>query len=130
MLQIYFLSVLCNGLAGFVFLYGDSFGVDSKRPPIGGSFSLILGIAAAITGILKLLSPVRYLIIGDLLPAVAGLVAGFMLIFGYLESRGSMSGGDKVGQTGNALLKRKKAVGIGCLAVAALHFLFPAALFI
>jgi len=136
MLQLYFLSILCNGIAGFLFVYGDAFESGSaegslKSPSFSGSFQLIVGIVAVITGLLKLLSPVRVPILGDLLPAVAGIVSGFMLVYGFYRNRGSgVEGEGKIDHFGDILLRHKKPIGIACIAVAVLHFLFPYALFL
>ena len=134
MLQLYFLSILCNGLAGFLFLYGDAFegkSVESKSSYFNGGFRLIVGIVTAVTGLLKLLAPVRVPILGDLLPAAAGLVAGFMLVYGFYREQGSGDDdGGNVDRIGGLFLKQKKPIGIACIAIAALHFLFPYALFL
>ena len=140
MLQLYFLSILFNGLAGFLISYGDSFEVGSgdggvKTSSAGGSFRLIVGILAAATGFLKLLAPVRVPILGDLLPAIAGLAAGFILLYGFHRDRASANSGDDDGGgrldlVGDALLRYRKPIGIACMAAAALHFLFPYALFL
>jgi len=136
MLQLYFLSILCNGLAGFLFLYGDTFESrsaesGSRTPSLNGGFRLIVGIVTVVTGLLKLLAPVRVPILGDLLPAVAGVVAGFMLVYGFYRDHASGGDGEgKMDRVGNVLLQHKKQVGIACLVVAVLHFLFPHALFL
>ena len=86
MIQLYFLSVICNALSGYILFSGDE-GEIPKNPlnfldnPL---FHLVLGIISAVTGILKLLSPSmdNILILGDLIPSTAGIIAGFMLIFG------------------------------------------------
>ena len=147
MVQLYFLSILCNGLAAYIFIarenWGDNETVESsiKFSPRNELFRLILGILAAITGILKLLSPYtqysenpgagRIPILGDLVPAVGGLAAGFILVFGYyrdhvqpIDSEGRL---DRIGDT---FLRWKKILGFALLLSIALHFLFPQALFL
>ena len=137
MVQLYFLSIVFNGLAGFLFFFGDLGKSDSgenggKFSFISDGFRLIIGICAAITGILKLLSPMMGMpILGDLLPALAGIVAGFMLIFGFYRERSSdVDSGEKINRFGETILHYKKAVGITLVASALLHFFFPAALFL
>jgi len=141
MFQLYFLSILCNGLAGFLISYGDSFNVGygeggAKPYSESGSFRLVLGILAAATGFLKLLAPVKVPILGDLVPAIAGLAAGFLLLYGFHRARISANGnGDDGGAgrldvVGDVLLRHRKPIGIACMAAAALHFLFPTALFL
>jgi len=137
MVQLYFLSIVFNGLAGFLFVFadlgdGDSDEQSAKFSFIGSGFRLVMGILAAVIGILKLLSPMEGMpILGDLLPALAGLGAGFILIFGfYRERTPSIDNDEQINRFGEIALHYKKAVGISLLAAALLHFLFPSALFL
>jgi hypothetical protein len=141
MVQLYFLSIVFNGLAGFLFVFADLSGGDTaedgaKFSSVGSGFRLIIGILAAVTGILKLLLPMgengrMVPILGDLLPALASLIAGFMLIFGFYRERSSnVDSEEKINRFGEIALHYKKAVGIALLAIALLHFLFPSALFL
>ena len=138
MVQLYFLSILLNGLIGFLLIFGEekennSIESSMKFSFTSGGFPLILGIGAAITGILKLFSPVmnRVYILGDLLPAVAGVAAGFILIFSfYRENSANADQEGQLDRIGDNFLKHKKPIGIALVAVAALHFLFPTALFL
>jgi hypothetical protein len=148
MIQLYFLSILFNGLAGFLLVsdsddtYQDTgeFEGDAKFSLHNETFRLILGIITAITGLLVLLSPYTVLvikdgipisrgipIIGDLVPSLVGIAAGFSLIWSFYRKRSTLSGG-KLEQLGEIFLKNKKWLGIVVLAVAGLHFLFPQAL--
>jgi hypothetical protein len=142
MVQLYFLSIVFNGLAGFLFVFselgsGDSAEDNAKFSSVGSGFRLVIGILAAVTGILKLLLPmgeegkIGLPILGDLLPALASLIAGFMLIFGFYRERSShVDSEEKINRFGEVALHYKKAVGIALLAIALLHFLFPSALFL
>jgi hypothetical protein len=136
--QLYFLSILFNAVAGYLLISSggrenESIEDGMKFSPRSGAFRLVLGILTAGTGVLKLLSPTVGLpILGDLIPALAGMAAGFMLLFGYYREHSSIaasaeSGLDRMGET---MLRYKKAAGILLIAVAALHFLFPQALFL
>jgi len=137
MVQLYFLSIVFNGLAGFLFVFADLGGGDSaenttKFSFIGSGFRLVIGILAAVLGLLKLLSPMAGIpILGDLLPAIAGIAAGFILIFGFYRERSpSVDSEESINRFGEVALHYKKAVGIALLAAALLHFLFPSALFL
>jgi hypothetical protein len=130
MIQFYFLSILLNGLTGYIL----SFGGD-KPETIENSFRfslnndtvrLILGILITITGLLKLLSPVDFPIIGDLLPALLGLAAGFILLFEYYRERAAVES-EKMARFEASVERYKKWLGFGLLISAALHFLFPKA---
>ena len=138
MVQLYFLSIVFNGFTGFLLMMGDSDDTGSiegniKFSPFNGGFRLILGILTMLTGMLKLLSPVenQIPILGDFLPAVAGIIAGFILIFGfYREHSTKVDKEGKLDRIGDIFLQYKKIAGIILLVVAGLHFLFPKAFFL
>jgi len=139
MVQLYLLSIVLNGLIGFLLVFGD---VIEGSPTANGfksflsswGFRLVLGILAAITGVLKFLSPImnKMPILGDMLPALAGLAAGFILIFGFYRENSAQNSDTegKLDRIGDAFLHYKKIIGIALLVIAALHFLFPTALFL
>jgi len=136
MIQLYFLSILCNGLSGYILFAGNDNEAEENSVSFlnNPTFHLVLGILSAVTGILKLLSPSigGILILGDLIPAAAGVMAGFMLIFGIYRKDTSMS----IESTGTMdilganLLRFRKPIGLGLFAVSLIHFLFPQALFL
>jgi len=143
MLQFYFLSVLLNALAGYILFFGDSKGfapVDSGDVMdfrCGFSvkidtFRLVVGILAAVTGIFKILSSTAgdLPIIGDIIPAAAGILSGLILFFEYYKNRSdsgdSDSGQDK--KINGFLLANKKLIGAAAMIAAVLHFIFPTVL--
>jgi len=143
MIQLYFLSILCNALAGYVLFAGNDNDFDNSFFPIKNPvFYLVLGIISIVTGVLKLLSPTLdgILILGDLVPASAGVISGLILIFGIYSQTSKMNkqdlqslDSDKQGQLeriGTNLLTFRKPIGIGLLVCALIHFLFPKALFL
>jgi hypothetical protein len=142
MIQLYFLSILCNGLSGYILFAGSESGdaeADSIEKSIRFSlntptFHLVLGILCAVTGILKLLSPTMdgILLLGDLIPAAAGVLAGILLIFGIYRQDISAAPDNPgaLDRLGISLLKFRRTVGFGLIIVAFLHFLFPQALFL
>jgi hypothetical protein len=117
MIQLYFLSVLLNGLAGYILLSGGRteeahIETSLRFSPHNQTFQFILG---------------------DLVPALAGIAAGFILIFGFYREHASAVPSEnegKLDRIGETFLHYKKAMGILLLAVSALHFLFPQALFL
>ena len=140
MIQLYFLSILCNGLSGYILFAGNEDGAVEKglRSPINNpTFHLVLGILSAVTGVLKLLSPTMdgIPILGDLVPAAAGVTAGLLMIFGIYR-RDTSSDTDTIESSGTFdrlganLLRFRKSVGLGLMACALVHFLFPKALFL
>jgi hypothetical protein len=140
---LYFLSILCNGLAGFILLKGKDGDAAVNRAGFSinnPTFHLVLGILCTVTGVLKLLAPIPLrpdatygiIILGDLIPSATGIIAGLLLIFGIYrqdnekisDSQGTM---DKLGIT---LLAFRKPIGIALLAASVIHFLFPYVLFL
>jgi hypothetical protein len=108
---------------------GESF---SKHPAVPAflkneSLRLILGVLSMVMGLLKILSSRDIPVIGDLFPAAAGLVAGFVLVFDFYRNQ-SVLEEDQTVNAGRFLLNHKKAVGFAAIAAAALHFLFPSVL--
>jgi hypothetical protein len=134
MIQLYFLSILCNGLSGYILFAGDENQSDEKSIILynNPTFHLVLGILSAVTGVLKILSPSigGIPILGDLIPSAAGMIAGFMLIFGIYrkDSSSESQSAGSMDVLGSSLLRFRKPIGLGLLCVALIHFLFPEAL--
>jgi len=137
MIQLYFLSILCNGLSGYLLFAGN----ENENEPAEKSrlsyhtYHLVLGILSAVVGFLKLLSPNadNILIFGDLLPALGGIAAGFLLIFGIYRHDSlaiSQVQTSSLDSFGLSLLRFRKSIGLGLFAIALLHFLFPQTLFL
>jgi uncharacterized membrane protein len=134
MMQLYFLSIVFNGLAGLLFIFGDfrKENAEEHHAPFsfdGDGFRLVLGILAAVTGILKLLSPVKGIpILADLLPAAAGILAGFVLIFGFYRAHSSpVDTEGTISHFGEFFFIHQKVAGVTLLVVALLHFIFAEA---
>jgi len=136
MIQLYFLSILCNGLSGFLLFSGNEGGSAEKiRFSVDDpTFHLVLGIMSAVVGVLKLLSPSMdgILLLGDLVPSAAGIVAGFLLIFGIYRQDTFIASSSEgsLDQLASNLLRFRKPVGLILFGIALVHFLFPQALFL
>ncbi|HHU36840.1 MAG TPA: hypothetical protein GXZ47_06385 [Treponema sp.] len=137
MLQFYFLSILLNALSGLVLLFADPADkeelLEKKIPAIAmdETFRLILGILTAIVGFFKLLTVVRgdVPIVGDLVPALAGMAAGFMLLYEFYKTRSTIDD-EQLPLLVKRFLGARRYVGILGLVSAAAHFLFPTILFL
>jgi hypothetical protein len=138
MIQLYFLSILCNGAAGYLLFSGSEGEAEKPQLPINTpTFCLVLGIISAITGILKLLSPIPssinaargVLIFGDLIPAAAGIVAGIVLIFGLYRKESAGNSGE-LDRIGTNLLTFRRPLGLALLAAAFVHFIFGEIIFL
>jgi uncharacterized membrane-anchored protein len=131
MLQFYFLSIVTNALAGYIlissgnddgpFVFKSGFSLKDE------TFRLVVGIVTLLIGLMKILSVVEgdLPIIGDIVPAVAGILSGFILVFEYYRSRTSMESSENVAKIDSLLVANKKVIGTIALVAAVLHFLFP-----
>jgi len=137
MIQLYFLSIVCNAITGYLLFLEEG---EDKKPIVPfntPTFYLVLGILSGVTGILKLLSPIPssinavrgVLIFGDFIPAVAGIAAGIVLIFGLYRKDGN-NGTGFLDRVGVSLLALKRPLGLGLLATALVHFIFGEILFL
>jgi hypothetical protein len=132
MIQVYFLSILCNALSGFVLLSdGPEAGGVSKDLFKNSSFRFVLGIVTAVVGLLKLLSvvPGNYPLVGDIVPAAGGLAAGAMLIYEFYKEHATITS-PSVERVSAFVSARQKIIAGVSIATAVLHFLFPTALFL
>jgi len=138
MIQLYFLSILCNGITGYLLVSGNE-GEKDTLPQIFNSstFYLVLGILSSVTGILKLLSPIPssadavrgVLIFGDFIPAVAGIAAGITLIFGLYRKNEAENPG-QLDRIGTSLLALRRPLGLALMGAALIHFIFGEILFL
>ena len=124
MLQFYFLSVFFNLIVGFV-LINDQRNIIELPLLKERVFRLVLGVLSAVTGIIKLFVVVHTsaVIVGDFIPAVAGIAGGITLMI-QDDNENLPEWFKKV------FVTNKFIVGIACAAVAILHFVFPGALFL
>ncbi len=133
MLQFYFLSVLCNFTAGFLIFRSEEYPVSEdsgfKFSIHNESFRLGLGIITCLTAVLKILSVVQgdIMVIGDLIPALMGLLAGFILIFAYYKHHSDIAS-EKSEKLESFFETNRKWIGVVTMASAVLHFLFPSVL--
>ena len=134
MLQFYFLSIFFNALTGFLIVSGDSDGIPEFGKKFFSAkdetFRLVAGILAAVTGFLKILSPIEgdIPVIGDIVPALAGFLSGFVLVFEYYRVRSTVNLPEQTEKIDRILLRNKKILGVAAIVTAALHFIFPKAL--
>lgn len=148
-MQFYFLSIVTNLLAGLT-LAGDYLatrfpGLQLLLPGLNRRTArLTIGGITAAVGILKLLvyaNPLQIVVVGDLLPALAGIVLGGSLVVTALRPTeeeaaepDAAEGSDPVvpadgpvEKTAHLALGYRVPVGLAGIAVALLHFLFPGA---
>ena len=124
MLQFYFLSIFFNLLTGFV-LFNEKKQIIELSVLQDKAFRIVLGVITGVTGVIKLFVVVKtsVVILGDFIPAIAGIAGGITL---FLQGDN-----EKMPEWFNKIFVTNKfIVGIVCLAVALLHFVFPGAMFL
>lgn len=133
MVQFYLLSILFNAVSGFALLCGDSneesvVEAEFRFSFRNETFRLVLGILTMVIGLLKLLSPVQgdMPVLGDLVPALAGLGSGLIVFLGYYQGRPGIDT-ERSSKIAEIVSRNRKWVGFAALGAAALHFLFPQA---
>ena len=133
MVQFYFLSILVNVLVGLILIYGRNFTADSSKDANYeddmGFFSddesgeeKAAGTNNTSDNILD--NKVLRLTIG-----VAGFLGGMVVLCEYFTSEAisNISFIDNLNTTFSGI---RKIIGIFCLVVSFLHFIFPGALFL
>ena len=92
---------------------------------------MVLGILTFIFGILKLLSVTQgdIPVVGDLLPALFGLLVGFTLFLNYYKMKSTVES-ETVEKIDNIVIKNRSIIGLLAIIVAILHFIMPSVLFL
>ncbi len=137
MYQIYLLSIVTILLSGITLAYDrlrQSLGIGSLfneemfcRP----TFRLILGVVTLLVGFFQFLTvaPGDIPVVGDLVPAVMGLVLGGILALDYYRAKSTVET-PLVETLDRLLVKNGSNFGIIGIVVAFLHFLFHRVLFL
>ncbi len=132
MAQFYLLSVLSNIIAGLT-LAGDYLG---EKIPFLASFKnlranrpagVIIALVTVVVGIIKLivLSPGESIpVVGDILPALSGIILGAILLVESFRSTVE-SKGEQLKKISTTVLTYRVPVGIAGVVIGILHFLFP-----
>ncbi len=109
-----------------------SFAINSKGTFFDDmTFRLVIAILSGLVGILKLLSTIQndVPVIGDLIPAIAGLAACFALLVEYYIQKSTTE--VKLPSVLNTVfINGRKYLGIFCIIAGVLHFIFPRVLFL
>lgn len=153
MVQFYFLSIMLNIFVGVIlFSAASNNDLDdedlleekpskNKRKAVkeaikndsiftNETFCLICGIVCVVVSILKLFfvfhtgaKDCRIPVIGDLLPALAGIIGGATVVLNYYSK--SFADHDLPDFVDAILFRNKKYIGCACVAVAVIHFIVP-----
>ena len=139
--QFYFLSIILNLVAGIVVaweLLEEKTGLSRViNPDIMRSqpLRLGLGIATFVVGFLKLLSPLagasgsQPWVVGDLLPALIGMVMGMILVLQYYRERSEISS-DFLKTLESIFVEHASIFGIAGIVIAVVHIVLPGVLFL
>jgi hypothetical protein len=141
--QFYLLSVVSTVVAGLA-LSSDYLGKKSDFFASFGylrkkrSVQITAGLITAVIGVLKLIfrSPREtVVVVGDLLPAAAGIILGVILIGeAFRQHPGEAAEQEKVGKSvekvTRAIMPYRVPVGIAGAVIGFVHFLFPGVLFL
>jgi hypothetical protein len=138
-MQLWFLSVLLNVFSGLVLVFSTRSGIEADADDESAApaffqhptFRFVLGILAALIGIIKLFVPIPrgdalsgIPVIGDLLPALAGIVGGGALLVDYYKNFSSLNI-EFPAIVRKICIDNRKYAGIVCIIIAVLHFVFP-----
>lgn len=138
MIQFYCLSVTLNVISGMILIYGKLLSNKDNSENKGqvalfdnDVFRLVVGLLTGLVGIFKLFFVYStnnngIPVIGDLLPAFAGLVASFIILVDYYIKRSENA--EISDSIKSVFLENKKYFGIACLLIAVIHFIFPGAI--
>ncbi|MBA7481711.1 hypothetical protein ES707_17185 [subsurface metagenome] len=135
--QIYFLSIFANLMAGVTLSSDYLSDKISAFSPFKELFSRKgvrggIGALALIVGFLKLL--IRSIdhdvpVVGDFLPALAGIGMGAVLLFELFKAKTEVSS-ETMGNLEKVVVTYKVPLGLAGAAIGLLHFLLPGALFL
>jgi hypothetical protein len=129
--QFYFLSIVMNLLAGLAIIITNA---QDKGTPFDGirhffsdmTVRLVVGILAATIGLLKLIIVMRgdIPVIGDIIPAFAGIAGGTKLFLEFYQKNASVTT-DTLDKLNTFFEKYGKTLGFTAVVAAILHFLIP-----
>jgi hypothetical protein len=139
MIQFYFLSILFNVVGGYALC------ADIPLPKKGSfegvriflldrSVRLALGILMSVTGVFKLLNAIRgdLPVVGDFLPATAGIAGGVALLVELYNRPDANPAGveRKPGRAEMLFMRNRSVIGIAAMITGVVHFAFPMVLFL
>lgn len=133
MLQIYLLVVIVDALMGIIIVL-EKFGEDSFKAFLrGNTFTLTVTILSCVIAVASLVAPYgkgisAIPLLGDLLPTLITLAGYFVFLTRYIRQNYP----EKIENNNffSTVETSEYYVGIACLAIAVIHFLFPAVLFL
>ena len=136
MVQFYLLSVLMNIVAGYALVSHETEPKGTKFDGIreylkDGTIRLVLGILCSTVGFFKLLTVMRgdIPVVGDLVPSLGGMAAGFTLLLEFYKSNSNVTT-TSLEKLDAIFVANKRIVGITAIVSGFVHFLFANVLFL
>lgn len=136
MVQFYLLSVLMNIVAGYSLLAIDTEPKGTKFDGVreflkDGTIRLVMGILCTTVGFFKLLTVMRgdIPVVGDLVPSLAGVAAGFSLLLEFYKSNSNVTT-SALEKMEAIFIGQRRIVGIVAVVSGFVHFLFANILFL
>jgi len=136
MVQFYLLSILMNIVAGYSLVSHETQPKGTKFDGIreflkDGTIRLVLGILCSTVGFFKLLTVMRgdIPVVGDLVPSLAGMAAGFTLLLEFYRGNSNVTT-DTLEKLDAIFVANKRIVGIVSIVSGFVHFLFANVLFL
>ncbi len=136
MVQFYLLSILMNIVAGYSLVSFETQPKGTKFDGIreflkDGTIRLVLGILCSTVGFFKLLTVMRgdIPVVGDLVPSLAGMAAGFTLLLEFYRGNSNVTT-DTLEKLDSIFVANKRIVGIVSIVSGFVHFLFANVLFL
>lgn len=136
MVQFYLLSVLMNIVTGYALV---SFNTEPKGTKFDGvreflkdsTIRLVLGILCTTVGLFKLLTVMRgdISVIGDFVPSVAGMAAGFTMLLEFYKAN-SKTTTQTLEKLDALFVGNSRIIGIVAMSSGFVHFLFANVLFL
>jgi hypothetical protein len=128
-LQIYFLVVLSNILAGAV-LCAEY--IKEKIPPLAGLIDIlqgkevkfVTGIVALVAGVFKFISPLGIIIVGDLIPALSSCGLGIVMLLDFFKESTTTTPSETIDKVDGLVENYKNLIGGVGLGIAVVHFFF------
>jgi hypothetical protein len=131
MLQFYFLSILTLILSGVALIgaSGRAFDQEVSRVLTRTWVKITLGGVTLVVGVVKLVvaaTPESTAVVGDLLPALAGIAVGLALaVEGWVNRAGQSADAQKINRAASFY---RIPLGVVAIATAVAHFFVPAAI--
>jgi len=136
MVQFYLLSVLMNIVAGYALISLETTPKGTKFDGIreylkDSTVRLILGILCSAVGFFKLLTVMRgdIPVVGDFIPSVAGMAAGFTLLLEFYRANSNVTT-TTLDKLDSIFVANRRIVGMVAVSSGLVHFLFANILFL